>query len=81
MLLTRLTRHLWLKLKRFGGMVDKGAIVEMTGLELLAQEHGIPATVYKEAQQVISNFISNHLPQQTTLVVTPVEKINTVNDF
>ncbi|CAO3595353.1 unnamed protein product [Absidia cylindrospora] len=74
------------------GMLDKGAIVEMAGLELLAQEHGTQATVYKDAQQIVSNLISNHLPQQTTLIVTPwikkvdrravpVEKINAVSDF
>lgn len=72
-------------------------VVALTGLERLAQEHGVQSKVYKEAQRVVSQWLSNDLQTQqrqqtTTLVMTPytntlnkravpVGKIDAVSDF
>ncbi|KAI8340810.1 hypothetical protein BC941DRAFT_467977 [Chlamydoabsidia padenii] len=65
-------------------------VVELTGLDCLAKEHGTQSTVYKEAQRVVSQWLSEL--QDHTLVMTPythsinkralpVTKIDAVSDF
>ncbi|KAI9301178.1 hypothetical protein BJ944DRAFT_234152 [Cunninghamella echinulata] len=50
-------------------------VIEMNGLQMIGQEYGTDSRVYQEAQQIISQLISNKFNQHqkgTTLILTPM---------